>query len=113
MEGVFSALPLKAEAQVLVNLGLVHRDGEWLPYWDGWIEWMRTAGWRRFGWYVWDQGPGMPGVAHGRLASSHEFIFHFNRMSGEANKTKRKLTASQGTHTGKGQRGADGVGKQQ
>jgi hypothetical protein len=22
---------------------------------------MRQQGWRRFAWYVWDQGPGMPG----------------------------------------------------
>jgi DNA modification methylase len=61
MCGVFSILPAKREAQVLVNLGVVHHDGEWLPYWDGWIEWMRSAGWRRFGWYVWDQGPGLAG----------------------------------------------------
>ena len=40
---------------------------------------MRKSGWRRFGWYVWDQGPGLPGDWQGRLAPSHEFIFHFNR----------------------------------
>jgi hypothetical protein len=79
MQGVFSLLPLKHDAQVLVNLGLIHRDGEWLPYWDGWIEWMRAAGWRRFGWYVWDQGFGLPGDWNGRLAPSHEWVFHFNR----------------------------------
>lgn len=90
MEGVFSALPVKPDAQVLVNLGLVHRDGEWLPYWDGWVEWMRSQGWRRFGWYVWDQGPGMPGDWNGRLAPSHEFIFHFNRIAERARKTKAK-----------------------
>jgi len=61
MQGVFGILPVKHEAQVLVNLGMIHRDGEWMPYWDGWVEWMRVAGWRRFGWYVWDQGPGPAG----------------------------------------------------
>ena len=76
MQGVFSILPVNHGAQVLVNLGLVHHDGEWLPYWDGWIEWMRAAGWRRFGWYVWDQGPGLAGDWNGRLAPSHEFVFH-------------------------------------
>jgi DNA modification methylase len=90
MQGVFSILPVKHDAQVLVNLGLVHRDGEWVPYWDGWIEWMRTAGWRRFGWYVWDQGSGMPGDWNGRLAPSHEFIFHFNRVAERARKTVEK-----------------------
>jgi DNA modification methylase len=88
MQGVFSVLPVKEDAQVLVNLGLVHRDGEWMPYWDGWIEWMRSAGWRRFGWYVWDQGPGLPGDWNGRLAPSHEFVFHFNRVAERARKTK-------------------------
>ena len=79
MQGVFGALAdaMADDGQVLVNLGLIHKGGEWLPYWDGWIEWMRGQGFKRFGFYVWDQGPGMPGANHGRLASSHEFVFHF------------------------------------
>lgn len=81
MRGVFAALPMADAGQVLVNLGLIHRDGEWIPYWDGWIEWMRQQGWRRFGWYVWDQGFGLPGDWNGRLGPSHEFVFHFNRKS--------------------------------
>jgi hypothetical protein len=32
---------VKPETQLLVKLGLIHRDGEWFPYWDGWIGWMR------------------------------------------------------------------------
>ena len=81
MRGVFGNLPMADEGQVLVNLGLIHRDGEWIPYWDAWIEWMREQGWRRFGWYVWDQGSGLPGDWNGRLGPSHEFIFHFNKHS--------------------------------
>ncbi len=107
MQGVFSILPVKHEAQVLVNLGLVHRDGEWMPYWDGWVEWMRTAGYRRFGWYVWDQGPGLPGDWNGRLAPSHEFIFHFNRVAEKARKTKESKHAGSANH-GTGMRGKDG-----
>ena len=42
---------------------------------------MRTQGWRRFGWYVWDQGSGMSGDSNGRLAAAFEFVFHFNRRS--------------------------------
>jgi DNA modification methylase len=87
---VFAILPVTHDAQVLVNLGLVHRDGEWLPYWDGWTDWMRTIGWRRFGWYVWDQGFGLPGDWNGRLAPSHEWVFHFNRMAERARKTVAK-----------------------
>jgi DNA modification methylase len=90
MRGVFSILPVKHGAQVLVNLGLVHHDGEWVAYWDGWIEWMRSAGWRRFGWYVWDKGFALPGDWNGRLAPSHEFVFHFNRVAEHPRKTKQK-----------------------
>lgn len=32
------------------DLGLVHRDSEWQPYRDGWVEWLRSFGWRRLGW---------------------------------------------------------------
>jgi DNA modification methylase len=107
MDGVFSILPVKENAQVLVNLGLVHKDGEWMPYWDGWIEDMRRLGWRRFAWYVWDQGPGLPGDWNGRLAPSHEFIFHFNRSSKKANKTVDCKWAGAENH-GKGLRAKDG-----
>jgi DNA modification methylase len=81
MTGVFANLPMSEAGQVLVNLGLIHRDGEWIPYWDAWIEWMREQGWKRFGWYVWDKLSGMPGDWNGRLAPAHEFIWHFNRQS--------------------------------
>ena len=48
---------------------------------------MRPSGWHRFGWYVWDQGPGLPGDWQGRLAPSHAFIFHFNRAPRKPHKT--------------------------
>ena len=86
MRGVFGHLPMADDGQVLVNLGLIHRDNEFIPYWDGWLGWMRSQGWRRFAWYVWDQGPGMPGDWAGRFAPSFEFVFHFNRHSRKPNK---------------------------
>lgn len=95
MQDVFGILPVAADAQVLVNLGLVHEDHEWQPYWADWIAWMRTAGWRRFGWYVWDQGPGLPGDWRGRLPPSHEFIFHFNREPARVRKTKNAKHAGE------------------
>ncbi len=94
MEGVFSILPMAEAGQVLVNLGLVHRDGEWVPYWDAWIQFMRDAGWKRFGWYVWDQGFGLPGDWNGRFAPSHEFIFHFNRTTTRPMKSVNKKPES-------------------
>ncbi|EEW24380.1 site-specific DNA-methyltransferase [Rhodobacter ferrooxidans] len=108
MQGVFTVAPVAGDAQVLVNLGLVHRDSEWQPYWEGWVEWMRGSGWRRFGWYVWDQGPGLPGDWNGRLAPSHEFIFHFNRAPRKPHKTVPSKHAGE-TLGGGGLRGADGT----
>jgi DNA modification methylase len=107
MQGVFAAAPVTTDAQLLVNLGLVHRDSEWQPYWEGWVEWMRTSGWRRFGWYVWDQGPGLPGDWNGRLAPSHEFIFHFNRAPRKPHKTVPSKHAGE-VLGGGGLRGTDG-----
>lgn len=88
MRGVFgqAADAVAPAGQILVNLGLIHRDSEWHPYWTDWIEWMRSQGWRRFGWYVWDQGPGLPGDWNGRFAPSFEFVFHFNREPRRPNK---------------------------
>ncbi|PZX36291.1 DNA modification methylase [Roseinatronobacter thiooxidans] len=108
MQGVFAAAPVIADVQLLVNLGLVHRDSEWIPYWDGWLNWMRAQGWRRFGWYVWDQGPGLPCDWNGRLAPSHEFIFHFNRAPRKPHKTVPSKHAGE-TLGGGGLRGADGT----
>jgi hypothetical protein len=55
-------------------------------------------GWRRFAWYVWDQGPGMPGDWQGRLAPSFEFVFHFNRESRKPNKIVPCKHAGQESH---------------
>ncbi|MGG5819622.1 site-specific DNA-methyltransferase [Falsiroseomonas sp. HW251] len=88
MQGVFQHLDhaARADAQLLVNLGLIHRDSEWQPYWSGWLDWMRAQGWRRFGLYAWDQGPGLPGDWNGRLAPAFELVFHFNREPRRPNK---------------------------
>jgi len=98
MRSVFAHLPVAENAQILINLGLIHRDNEVIPYWDGWLGWMRTQGWRRFAWYVWDQGPGMPGDWSGRLAPSFEFVFHFNRHSRTPNKIVPCKHAGQDSH---------------
>jgi DNA modification methylase len=88
MQGVFQHLDLavRPDAQVLVNLGLIHRDNEWQPYWSSWLDWMRACGWRRFAFYAWDQGPGLPGDWNGRLAPAFELLFHFNREARRPNK---------------------------
>jgi DNA modification methylase len=108
MQGVFSALPMSDKAQILVNLGMIHQDGEWVPYWDKWLQYMSQLGWRRFGWYVWDQGPGMPGDWNGRFAPAHEFIWHFNKKSVQPRKTQNCIQAGR-EKTGKGMRSASGT----
>lgn len=108
MRGVFERLPVEDSAQVCVNLGLVHKNNEWHPYWEPWIAWMRQRGWRRFGWYVWDQGSGLPGDWNGRFAPSHEFIFHFNRVAERARKTKVSKTGGK-IAKGDGLRRKDGI----
>ena len=101
MRGVFATLPMAKDGQVLVNLGLIHRESEVIPYWDGWLAWMQAQGWRRFAWYVWDQGPGLPGDWNGRLAPAFEFVFHFNRKASEPrrpNKIVPCIYAGRDTH---------------
>ncbi|OYW09609.1 MAG: DNA modification methylase [Rhodospirillales bacterium 12-71-4] len=121
MQGVFQHLDaaMRPDGQVLVNLGLIHRDNEWQPYWAGWLDWMRAGGWRRFGLYTWDQGPGLPGDWNGRLSPAFELLFHFNRearrpnkiipcrWAGHVNSEKGGLRAKDGTvgewqHAGQG-----------
>jgi len=109
MQGVFLNLPMSESGQVLVNLGLIHRDNEWQPYWENWIQWMRQQGWRRFGWYVWDQGAGMMGDWAGRFAPSFEFVFHFNKKSVKPNKWIDKQEESIKVNTGGGMRNKTGV----
>jgi DNA modification methylase len=112
MQGVFQHLDsaLSHDAQMLVNLGLIHREGEWQPYWQGWLDWMRARGWRRFGLYAWDQGPDLPGDWNGRLAPAFELVFHLNREARQANKIVPCKWA--GTpNKGSGLRSADGTVK--
>lgn len=94
MRGVFQNLPMHDHGQIFVNLGLIHREGEWQDYWRKWVEWMRMQGWRRFAWYVWDQGAGLPGDWNGRLGPSFEFIFHFNKERRGPRKTKETKESS-------------------
>jgi DNA modification methylase len=107
--GAITSIVDAGSTQVLVNLGLVHRDGEVVPYWQSLIDDMRAVGWRHFGWYVWDQGPGLPGDWNGRLAPSHEWIFHFNRSAVKPNKIVPCTHAGKSRGTKSGLRGANGI----
>jgi DNA modification methylase len=75
------------DAQFFVNLGLVHKDGRVIRYWDHLIADMEENDWPLFGWYVWDKLNGMPGDWNGRLAPAHEWVFHFARETLKPSKT--------------------------
>ena len=115
MQRMMLAAPLQDQAQVLVNLGLVHVDNEVMDYWRDWLLWLSCRGWRRFGQYVWDQGPGMMGNWGGRLAPSFEFIFHLNKASRLPNKIidkkpeNIKVKRLKNGDPGACQRGKDGI----
>jgi DNA modification methylase len=110
VSGALAGIQDGGNTQVLVNLGLIHRDGEVVPYWEPFLGDMRAAGWRFFGWYVWDQGPGLPGHWNGRLAPAHEFVFHFNRTSRKPNKIVPCTQAGRTQQrTSSGLRRADGT----
>lgn len=109
MQGVFGAIPYHADTQLLVNLGPKHEDCEVVVYWWEWKNWMRSRGWRWFGWYVWDQRYGIVGDWNGRLAPCHEWILHFNKNSINVNKTEVCTSAGDDRmrHTLAGPRSAD------
>lgn len=84
--GPLGDIPSKSDTQILVNLGLVHKDGFVVEYWNPMKRDMEKSGWRLFGWYVWDKQDAMAGDWNGRLAPAHEFIFHFNKQARQPNK---------------------------
>ena len=88
MSGMFGCAINHCEdnAHLLFNLGLSHKDRRVDLYWDKWLGSCEDFGWPLFGWYVWDKGSGFPGEWNGRLAPSHEFVFHFNNQAGSINK---------------------------
>jgi DNA modification methylase len=112
MEGMSAAMLEAVEdgAQIFVNLGLVHRDGRVIRYWDSWIDCLEAQGVPLFGWYVWDKTFGFPGDWNGRLALAHEWIYHFT-SEGERPK-KTVATKHAGTvNNSNTQRQADGTTK--
>jgi DNA modification methylase len=86
MRGVFTTIPTGPDTQILVNLGITYKESCLDFYWYEWLGWMKSRGWRPFAWYVWDQTFGLPGDYNGRLAPSHEFLFHFNKNAIDPNK---------------------------
>jgi DNA modification methylase len=99
-----AACNMKSDGQIFVNLGLIHKSGSVVTYWDSLISKMVQEGIRLFGWYVWDQGDGLPGDWSGRMAPSHEWVFHFNR---KARQPKKWIPTQKRKASGTGLRGKD------
>ena len=92
--------------QIFVNLGLIHREGRVVRYWDSLIAAMENRQWPLFGWYVWDKLNGMPGDWQGRLAPAHEWVFHFAKS--HERPTKVVVSKTAGVARGRSQREPDG-----
>ncbi len=73
-------------SDVLINLGMSYKDGRVNFYWNKWLEYCENLGRTLYGMYVWDKGSGFPGEWNGRLAPSHELVFHFSDGRVSANK---------------------------
>jgi len=88
MFGMSSAFfpKLKSNAHALFILGPSYKDRRVDFYWNNWLAHCESIGWPLFGMYVWDKGFGKCGEFGGRLAPTHEFIFHFNNKKGVMNK---------------------------
>ena len=101
MNGVWATLigNVTAGAHILVNLGIVYRERKVYLYWQNWLEYAEASGYPLFGWYVWDKGFGMCGDAQGRLAPTHEFLFHFNKETESARKWVKTHTKPKAHHT--------------
>lgn len=81
MRQSFACVPCTPDTQLLVNLGVMHRKNEWVPYWWEWLQGMREDGWRHYSLYVWDKLLAVPGCFGGRLKPAHEFVFHLNKAT--------------------------------
>jgi DNA modification methylase len=77
---------LSENGHILINLGPSHKDRKVNFYWNPWLDSAESIGWPLFGLYIWDKGSGFPGHHNGRLGPSHEYVFHFNKESLQANK---------------------------
>ena len=78
-----------------VNLGLVRRDKEIIPYWDVYIDRAHEAGLKLMAWNVWDKGEcGSVGMQSAFIPIRHEWIFVFGTKDKDLNLTWKKKPES-------------------
>lgn len=90
-----------------VNLGLVRRANEVLPYWEEYVASARAAGLKFLAFNVWDRGqPWSLGQQTAMFPTEHEWVFVFGRDRFEVKHTVRNR--SEGMRTGITDRQKDG-----
>lgn len=78
-----------------VNLGLMFRDNEVVPYWDAYISAAKDYGLKLLAWNVWDKlSCGSMGAQMLMVPLRHEWIFCFGEKPIELRYTKRKKQES-------------------
>jgi DNA modification methylase len=85
---------LNIDAHVLVNLGCSYKNGSVDFYWQDWLNDFKEKKTDLYGMYIWDKGFAMCGEYHGRLALSHEYVFHFKIGNPDINKWIEKKNIS-------------------
>lgn len=97
-----------AEIQA-VNLGLMFRDNEIVPYWNTYLNTAKRYGLKLLAWNVWDKlSCGSIGMAKHMVPVRHEWIFCFGENPVEIRLTKKKKAASINPSTDTGRRQPDG-----
>lgn len=92
-----------------VNLGIVRRDCEVVPYWDLYINEAKKIGYKLLSWNVWDKmSASSMGSQKAMFPIRHEWIFVFGKTPKEINLTEDKKTASIAAIRPKKIRKADG-----
>lgn len=93
-----------------VNLGIVRKGNNIIPYWDEYIDEAKNVGYNLLSWNVWDKmSASSIGQQQAMFPIRHEWIFVFGEKPKEINYTEEKKTASIAAIRPKKVRQADGT----
>ena len=91
----------------VINLGIQRKEGAIYRYWDDYIDFAESVGYKLLSWNIWNREEARSvGQATAMFPIQHEFIFVFGYEKGELKKTVESKTAGR-QHTS-GQRQKDG-----
>jgi DNA modification methylase len=75
----FLALFAEQAEILVVNLGLIRRNGEVVRYWDSYLRAAEAADLRLLAWNIWDKGAGGAHPSGGFFPPQHEWLFCFGK----------------------------------